>query len=894
MSDDDYVGKKILRYPLDLTGKSADNFVSGEPHTLVPHTNRVFVPDYGPFFGDTITLVDASTGKTLTPRVQYLPIQSVASATARSGQDVCGAVAIIDPAVSNNIQFSGQMTGGPYILMVQALIDMIATVDVDTRVFNYGEIVGKPNLFPVGHHLHDIGDSYGFEYLVYVLEDIRQAILNGNVNALDALRNYIDNLMATHKVSHDHDWLYYTKGEVWTKQEADDRYLKRTDYSNAITIDGPTSLPRGATGSFHITNYDIYSSYSAVLDGGAVSFYSWPTDQTKGNSAFMLTIPDNMPLGSQNLTIKCNSSSRVIPLMITDTGINKPALSGTLYDSDPTWVIAGSNFSVKAGNTDTLAACEWVVTNTSTGAEYYHQTIAGTNGGTITLTGLPVSTTFSAKVRYKGATLGWSDWSDPISVTTKDTYVIVVSATIEKPTITATPSTVDASVAFQMSQFKLSSGSDTPYSYDYIVALADSWLPQITAYDRLCNGSTAPSFSETLKLDTSYRISARFKGASGEYSDWSDYAVFKTRAAFVAMTGATTDIGTVNVATSGGGQPPTVTASPAPSNASGAQTYHWHYVSGDSSIACNSPNTAAAYFSGSGNATAYWACTIMEINAAGSPVYWETPSVKVVSGSGSAVVGTFQYPLLSATIEKTPITTAAVVSATPGSSMAIQSGSIRAIPGPYNADSCSYTWEYGGGTQFTINNQTSQATTFTYNWKYGDDATVTGSYRCKITQGGVSYYTGWLNVIFTTTAGNSSSAVLKSSLGTSGPYRLDDMDPSVEFYISVNGTWSVSKGGGIIATGTWCTGGTPNADEFQVKISRGGAFVPSNTTVLNNAVNWTSLGSASFSINTTSNSATEETFNDTVTVSINRVNGTGSTLTETFSMGVTASISNNS
>lgn len=824
MSDDDYVGKKILRYPLDLTGASTDNYVDDEPHTLESHTNRVFVPDYGPFFTKGMIVTDAATGKALVEGTQYVPIQSIASAVARSGKDVCGAVAIIDPTVSNNVTFSGQVIGGPYILMVQALIDMLATVNVDTRVFNYGEIVGKPNLFPVGHHLHDVGDIYGFEYLVYVLEDIRQAVLNGDVAALDALRNYIDNLMATHKVSRDHDWLYYTKEQVWTKAEADARYLKKTNASTAITIDGPTSINRGGVGQFHITNFDIYSTYSVTFDGAAVGFFQWPSDKGVGNSGFSITIPSTMPLGSQNLVITCNSSSRTIPVMITDTVVIKPVLTGVMPNGDPTWNLVGSPFAVRDGYADTLAACEWSVINTTTGTIVYNQTTSGVDCNRLILPNMPVSSTFTAQIRYKGSNFGWGEWSDIISVTTKDTYVTVVSPYIDKPSVTATPSTTDGSVSFQISPFTLTQGTDTAYSYDALISEELTNNAASYTYDNLCNGDNAPSFTRTLNTDTKYNIMVRYKGASGEYSDWSAYTYFQTKTSYVAMTGASVSPSTIDTVSPGGGQPPMVTAGVLPTNATGAKTYSWHYVSGDTGITCNSPTTASTYFSYNGNATAYWACTVMEINASGVPVYWETPSVKVVSGSGSPIPSGFTYPLKSVALSIGEIDSNATVPTTSGSTMALTSGKLTAVITPTNADSCSYTWEYVSGDSFTINSQNAATTDFTYNWKYGDPSSKTGQYRCKVTQGSVYYYTAAATITFTTQAASTGATALKSSLGnkyqnyiTSGSY------PGLGLTIKQDGTWVIEKSDlastTVVDSGTWATGSSPAGASWLVRFS---------------------------------------------------------------------------
>ncbi|MBE0438315.1 MAG: hypothetical protein IBX57_00915 [Gammaproteobacteria bacterium] len=183
----------IFKFPLDLTGKSPDNLVMGEPHTLpTGQLNRAVVPNYGAFFSESLVVTDADTGIPLVPHEQFKAVQLYQEATLKSGLEVCSVVLVTDPNVSSNILIDYQAIGGEFSYSVIALRIMLDELNLDERPVQWGDVLGKPLYFPPSPHLHDAGDIYGFEYLVEVLERIRYAILVGNEAALLELRQYIE------------------------------------------------------------------------------------------------------------------------------------------------------------------------------------------------------------------------------------------------------------------------------------------------------------------------------------------------------------------------------------------------------------------------------------------------------------------------------------------------------------------------------------------------------------------------------------------------------------------------------------------------------------------------------------------------------------------------------
>jgi hypothetical protein len=186
------MGNIILKYPEDPTGVNPNNLVINEPHDLGPARNRAFVPNYGSYFTESMIVTEAATGRVLTKGVHYIAAQLQQDATLAMDKEICAVVVVIDPDVQDSLLFTYQVVGGVFSTSVAALSKMIEDLDIDERAVEWGAVIGIPSAFPPAPHLHDIGDLYGFEYLVEALDALRNAILIGDEAAHDELRQYIN------------------------------------------------------------------------------------------------------------------------------------------------------------------------------------------------------------------------------------------------------------------------------------------------------------------------------------------------------------------------------------------------------------------------------------------------------------------------------------------------------------------------------------------------------------------------------------------------------------------------------------------------------------------------------------------------------------------------------
>jgi PKD repeat protein len=182
----------VIRYPLDLTGRSPDNLITSEPHAISTNGNRAFVPRYGPFYAKSLRVYRQSTGQLLTRGTHYKPAQLFVDASLKVGQEINSLIIITDASIGNDFFIDYQVLGGDYSTSVFAIQQMLNSLSLDNRPIDYGELIGTPEQFPPAPHLHDVGDTYGWEYVVSQLEAVRRAILYGDEQSHAAIYQYVD------------------------------------------------------------------------------------------------------------------------------------------------------------------------------------------------------------------------------------------------------------------------------------------------------------------------------------------------------------------------------------------------------------------------------------------------------------------------------------------------------------------------------------------------------------------------------------------------------------------------------------------------------------------------------------------------------------------------------
>lgn len=171
----------VIRYPLDLTGKSTENLVPWEEHALPARLVRMVVPHHGAFFTESMVVVDVATGRTLVRGVDYYCGEKDKLKSLECGQEICCVVIIINQQVSNSVKASYQCYGGIESISAKAIIEVIASSSVDGTAVDWKtNVIGKPDRYIPAAHKTEAYTLYGMEYIRDALRGLRSGIEVGD------------------------------------------------------------------------------------------------------------------------------------------------------------------------------------------------------------------------------------------------------------------------------------------------------------------------------------------------------------------------------------------------------------------------------------------------------------------------------------------------------------------------------------------------------------------------------------------------------------------------------------------------------------------------------------------------------------------------------------------
>lgn len=186
----------IIRYPLDPTGVNPNNLVRDEEHTLVRRKTRCIALEYGAFYTESIIIRDKLTNRVLEKNKDYFCTELYELYSVRYGKEICSIVVITDQTCGDVVTAQYQTLGAEYGTSGTAIIQQLERLNLDDRPIHYPAIIGKPDEFNPSKHLHDIGDVYGFEYVVTAIDRLKDAIMLGDAASHDVIFAYIDRIEA--------------------------------------------------------------------------------------------------------------------------------------------------------------------------------------------------------------------------------------------------------------------------------------------------------------------------------------------------------------------------------------------------------------------------------------------------------------------------------------------------------------------------------------------------------------------------------------------------------------------------------------------------------------------------------------------------------------------------
>lgn len=180
------------RYPLDLLGTNSNNLVVSEVHALANGRNRAIAPTYGPFFNNSVVLVESSTNRTLIYNTHYKFVGLQSTPSMLTGLAISSVILVTDPNVLPDIKVTYQTIGGEFVFSAEVLVELVNTSLQAAPLVNWYDILDVPDTLEPTQHLHALGDSIGFEYAVSEIERVKQAIFWAQGPAYQSLLNLIE------------------------------------------------------------------------------------------------------------------------------------------------------------------------------------------------------------------------------------------------------------------------------------------------------------------------------------------------------------------------------------------------------------------------------------------------------------------------------------------------------------------------------------------------------------------------------------------------------------------------------------------------------------------------------------------------------------------------------
>lgn len=174
---------KTFAYAYDPTGRSPQNKIVNEVHTITPQNRsrfNVVIPSYAPFFRNSLEIVNQQTGHRLIESIDFTCEWRVAAAADKleNLQPIYGGIQFIDNEITGTFLITYQTIGGQFTIGSTEIAQALANQANDPLITNYDDIISKPLVFPPLEHVHSIKDFVGFDHVVAVLELIKEALIN--------------------------------------------------------------------------------------------------------------------------------------------------------------------------------------------------------------------------------------------------------------------------------------------------------------------------------------------------------------------------------------------------------------------------------------------------------------------------------------------------------------------------------------------------------------------------------------------------------------------------------------------------------------------------------------------------------------------------------------------
>lgn len=147
--------------------------------------SRIFMPECGSFYVDSLKIKDNSTGRELVQGFDYDVFILDGKATKASGKQVCGLIVVKNDTI-NGVLFNYQFVGGIHMSGYYILEQLLKMYPKGTSsVISFDEVLNKPDEFNPAYHTQHVSEHFGTTDLVVWIQRLRSAIHNRQQSALE-------------------------------------------------------------------------------------------------------------------------------------------------------------------------------------------------------------------------------------------------------------------------------------------------------------------------------------------------------------------------------------------------------------------------------------------------------------------------------------------------------------------------------------------------------------------------------------------------------------------------------------------------------------------------------------------------------------------------------------
>jgi hypothetical protein len=241
----------ITTFPIDLTGRNATNLITGEEQLLLTHdglNERVVVMNNGGFYTTGLKVYSADFNE-LVPNVDYVATYLYVDASHRTGLEICGALVILNPALTGSVLITAQMVGGDYAFSLTAKEDTIEHIRALSGVQpTWAGYVGVEPQWVDGELKRERWEKTSYQDVNYELERIAQTMLGGSAvhenafrkHVLDAHDYFLDNFDDSDLIDHVND--FEDPHDVTKRQLGFTQVMNRPLATEAISRAGTANL----------------------------------------------------------------------------------------------------------------------------------------------------------------------------------------------------------------------------------------------------------------------------------------------------------------------------------------------------------------------------------------------------------------------------------------------------------------------------------------------------------------------------------------------------------------------------------------------------------------------------------------------------------------------------